>query len=103
MRNRHYARTSDPTNSKALLAYLGEDITLPDNTGIRAIIHTPRTTEADNLYSNVFSTILYARIPTANLGTLAAQQVVTYAGAAHYVPTLQPTGKGWSAFTLERL
>ena len=95
-------RTSNPTFSKALLAYIGEEMTLPDNTVIRAMVHTERQTVAGDYGENVYVNILFARIPTANLGSLAAQQVVTYDGAAHYVAVLQPTGKGWTQFTLER-
>ena len=82
--------------------YLGEDITLADDTVITAIIHDKESTEAGSFFSNIYTNIKYAKIPTANLGTLEAQQVVTYDGAAHYVPTLQPTERGWSIFTLER-
>lgn len=96
------AKTSDPTFSASLLAYLGEEITLPDNSVIKAIVHSERTTEADGMGGNFYTRILWARIPTAKLGTLAAQQVVTYDGASHFVPTLQPTGKGWTMFTLEK-
>ena len=95
-------RTSDPSFSSPLLALLGEEIILPDNSRIKAIVHTERQTYADSLGSNVYVWITYGKIPTANLGTLAAQQVVTFEGAAHYVPTLQPTGKGWTVFTLEK-
>ena len=95
-------RTSNPTFSKALLAYIGEEITLPDNSVVKAMVHTVSDTAASDMTGNVYSNVLYARIPTANIGSLAAQQVVTYEGAAHYVPTLQPTGKGWTVFTLER-
>ena len=94
--------TAAPPFAKALLAYLGEDITLPDDSVIQAIVHDSEKTEGGDMTGNVFSEVLYARIPTGNLGTLVAQQVVTYDGEAHYVPTLQRTGKGWTVFTLER-
>ena len=95
------ARTSDPTYSASLLAYLGEDITLADNSVIRASVHADRKTEADELSTNFYSVVLYGRIPTANIGTLVARQVVTYREEPYFVPVMQRTGKGWTVFVME--
>ena len=109
--NPHRRQTSDDLFSKPLLAYLGDDIELPDGTTIRAIVHEVEETDAGGrqrsdavrggITSNVYSSVKWAKIPTANLGTLAAEQTVMLEGQPHFVPTLQPTEKGWTVFTLE--
>jgi hypothetical protein len=101
MPNPNRVRTSDPIFANSLLTLLGQDAELPDGQTIRAIIHAANITSADTLYDNTYSQFWYAKIPTRELATLEAGQVVTYDGKSCYAPTLQPTAKGWSVFTLE--
>ena len=101
MGNRNRLYTSDPIFSKPLLDYMGDDIVLPDQTTIRAILHVQESTQATDMMGNFYTAITTGKIPTTNLGTLAAGQVVEIDGEAFYVATLQPTEKGWSVFVLE--